>query len=188
MTTTVWRLFCAVELPQEVRAQLRDHVSTLRKAVPDVTASWSRVDNIHLTLKFFGNVAVDRIEAISAAVNRAVNVSAPLEIGVGKSGAFRAQVLWIGVSDPSGKLSELHKQIERECAAEGFEKEGRAYQPHLTIARIRRREGAKRLVNTHLEMNFETFPLAVNELVVFRSQLSPKGSTYTAISHHRLYG
>jgi hypothetical protein len=67
MTTPVWRLFCAVELPQEVRAQLRDHISTLRKAVPDVAASWSRVENIHLTLKFFGNVAVDRIPAISAA-------------------------------------------------------------------------------------------------------------------------
>jgi RNA 2',3'-cyclic 3'-phosphodiesterase len=59
-----WRVFCAVELPEEVRVRLEDHVSRLRKQVPDVAASWSRVENIHLTLKFFGNVEVDRIQKI----------------------------------------------------------------------------------------------------------------------------
>ena len=63
--TTLWRMFCAVELPDEVRSQLQDHIARLRKEVPDVAASWSRVENIHLTLKFFGNVDVDRIETIS---------------------------------------------------------------------------------------------------------------------------
>ena len=57
-----WRVFCAVELPHEIRVQLQDHIARLRKEIPDVAASWSRVENIHLTLKFFGNVNVDRIE------------------------------------------------------------------------------------------------------------------------------
>jgi RNA 2',3'-cyclic 3'-phosphodiesterase len=187
-TPTTWRVFCAVELPQEVRAQLQDHVVRLRKQIPDVAASWSRVENIHLTLKFFGNVAVDRIEAISGALDRAVKDFAPFEIGVGKTGSFRSQVLWIGVSDPSGKLTALQKQIEEECAAKGFEKEDRAYRPHLTIARIRGHEGAKRLANAHLQMRFENIAVAVNEVVVFRSELSPKGSKYTAISKHGLDG
>ena len=51
-----WRVFCAVELPAEVRARLEDHVRRLRREVPDVAASWSGVENIHLTLKFFGNI------------------------------------------------------------------------------------------------------------------------------------
>ena len=181
-------MFCAVELPPEVRAQLDDHVARLRKEVPDVAASWSRVENIHLTLKFFGNVAVDRIETISRAIDRAVKEFSPLEISVGKSGTFRTQVLWIGVSDPSGKLAALQKQIEKECAAEGFEKEDRAYRPHLTIARIRRPEGARRLTDAHVQMRFENVAVAVSEVVVFRSELSPKGSKYTAISNHRLHG
>jgi 2'-5' RNA ligase len=111
-----WRLFCAVELPAEVRKQLEEHVLKLRKAVPDVAASWSRVENIHLTLKFFGNVALDRIPVISAAASRAAGEFSAFRIGVGNTGVFprpsRAQVLWIGVSDPSGKLSAMQERLE----------------------------------------------------------------------------
>ena len=114
----------------------------LRKEVPDAAASWSRVENIHLTLKFFGNVTLDRIPAISAAAARAVAELESFKIGVGNTGVFprpsRPQVLWIGVSDPSGKLSDLHQRLDKECATEGFPKEDRAYRPHLTLARLRR--------------------------------------------------
>jgi RNA 2',3'-cyclic 3'-phosphodiesterase len=177
--TTTWRLFCAVGLPHEIRAQLEEHVAQLRKEVPDVAASWSRVENIHLTLKFYGNVEVDRIEALSSAIERATKDVAPFEIAVGKTGSFRSQVLWIGVSDPSGTLTTLHQRLGSE---------DRAYRPHLTIARIRRPEGARRLVNAHLQMQFENVSVLVKELVLFRSELSPKGSKYTAISRHGLDG
>src|SRR5690349_7061143 len=99
---TSWRMFCAVELPEKVRARLQQHIATLREQLPDAAASWSRVENIHLTLKFFGNVAVDRITAISAAAERAVSGIGPFTIDVGNTGVFprpsRPQVLWIGVS------------------------------------------------------------------------------------------
>ncbi len=177
--TTTWRVFCAVELPHEIRAQLEEHVARLRREVPDVAASWSRVENIHLTLKFFGNVEVDRIEATSRAIDRAVKGIAQFEIGVGKTGSFRSQVLWIGVSDPSGTLTTLHERIGRE---------DRAYRPHLTIARIRRPDGARRLVDAHQQMNFDPVAVKVTEVILFRSELSPKGSKYTAISKHELHG
>jgi len=181
-------MFCAVELPSEVRARLQDHVARLRKDVPDVAASWTRVENVHLTLKFFGDVAVDRIERISRAIDRAVKEFSSFEISVGKTGAFRTQVLWIGVSDPSGRLTALHDRIENECVKEGFEKEDRAYRPHLTIARIRHPAGARRLADSHLQMEFRTTNINLENLVLFRSELSPKGSRYTAISSHGLRG
>jgi len=181
-----WRVFCAVELPDVVRARLEDHVRRLRKEVPDAAASWSRVENIHVTLKFFGNVEVKRIEKISAAAERVAKEFSTFQIGVGETGVFprpsRPQVLWIGVSDPSGQLNALHEKFENECAAEGFEKENRAYRPHLTIARLRKPEGARSLAEAHLKMEFETIQVNVEELVVFRSELSPKGSRYTPIS------
>ena len=187
-----WRVFCAVELPAEVRKQLEEHILKLRKAVPDVAASWSRVENIHLTLKFYGNIALDRIPVISAATARAAGEFSSFSIGVGNTGVFprpsRAQVLWIGVSDPSGKLSALQERLENECAAEGFPKEDRAYRPHLTIARIRRPESARRLVDAHLQMSFSITDIEPNELILFRSELSPKGSKYTAISKHSISG
>src|SRR5215213_534443 len=181
-----WRVFCAVELPDEVRARLEDHVSRLRKEVPEVAASWSRVENIHLTLKFFGNVEVNRIQRISEAAARSVEPITAFHIGVGGTGVFprpsRPQVLWIGISDPSRQLTALQARLENECAAEGFPKENRAYRPHLTIARLRKPEGARRLADAHLEMQFEPIEVKLKELVLFRSELSPKGSKYTVIS------
>ena len=186
-----WRVFCAVELPPEVRAQLQEHIVRLRKEVPDAAASWSRVENIHLTLKFFGNVALDRIPAISAAAARAAAELEPFKIDIGNTGVFprpsRPQVLWIGVSDTSGKLSALHERIEKECASEGFAKEDRAYRPHLTIARLRRPDGARHLADTHLQMQFQPTDVNVTELIVFRSELSSKGSRYTQISKHQIH-
>jgi RNA 2',3'-cyclic 3'-phosphodiesterase len=185
-----WRLFCAVELSDDVRERLRDHIQRLRETVPEAAASWTRVENIHLTLKFFGNVDVDRIPAISGAASRAIKEFSSFQIEVGGTGVFpkpsRAQVLWIGVSDPSGKLLSLQRQLESEWAREGFEKEDRAYRPHLTIARLRKPEGARRLADAHLQLKFEPSKVDLKELIVFRSELSPKGSKYTPIFNHKL--
>lgn len=187
-----WRVFCAVELPQEVRVRLEDHVSRLRKQVGDVAASWSRVENIHLTLKFFGNVELNLIQRISDAAERVAKQFSKFQIGVGETGVFprpsRPQVLWIGISDPSGQLTALQQKFEHECAAEGFAKEDRAYRPHLTIARLRKPEGARQLADAHLAMRFEPIEIGLKDLVVFRSELSPKGSKYTVISAADLRG
>lgn len=187
---STWRVFCAVELPDAVRARFEEHIARLRKSVPDAAASWSRVENIHLTLKFFGNVELDRIPAISAAATRTTEQLSNFEIGVGNTGVFprpsRPQVLWIGVNDPSGNLSALQKQLETECATAGFPKEERAFHPHLTIARLRKPEAARHLADTHLNMIFEPIRVRVNELIIFRSELSSKGARYTPISHHPL--
>ena len=185
-----WRVFCAVELPDAVRARLEDHVLRLRQKVPDAAASWSRVENIHLTLKFFGNVEAERIQKISEAAERVVKQFSTFQINVGETGVFprasRPQVLWIGIGDPLGQLTALQEKLENECAAEGFAKENRAYRPHLTIARLRRPEGARQLAEAHLGMRFEPVEVAVKEIVVFRSELGPKGSKYTSISKHQL--
>ena len=185
-----WRVVCAIELAEEVRGRLREHIEQLRREVPDVAASWSRVENIHLTLKFFGNVTRDRIAAMSAAASQTVKEFSAFEIEVGGTGVFprpsRAQVLWIGVNDPSGQLSVLQQTLENECEVAGFPKEARAYRPHLTIARLRKAEGARRLAETHLDMQFNALPLTIKELIVFRSELSSKGSKYTTLSRHEL--
>ena len=178
-----WRSFCAIELTDEVRAQLQNHERRLREAVPEVSASWTRADNVHLTLKFFGNVEREKLSGLSDAAESVAKNFTSFQIRIGGTGVFprpsRAQVLWIGVDDPSGRLSELQQRLEDEF---DFNKEDRAYRPHLTIARIRKPEGARRLADAHLQMQFETIEVELKELVVFRSELSPKGSKYTAIS------
>jgi|SRR5687767_1266463 len=185
-----WRMFCAFELPQSLQTRIHEHAQLVRETVPEAAASWSRPENIHLTVKFFGNVDQAKVPAISAAAARVVTDFSPVQIEVGKTGVFprpsRPQVLWIGISDPSGALLKLQQNLEEEFAVEGFPKEDRAFRPHLTIARIRNPHNASRLAQTHLELEFSNVTLTLNELVLFRSELSSKGSKYTAISTHRL--
>ena len=192
MNETEWRIFCAVELPPEIRDRLHDHARQIRETVTDAGASWSRPDNIHLTLKFFGNVPTKKLSLISDAASRAAKVSPRFQIRIGGTGVFpkpsRAQVLWIGVDDASGRLSGLQQRLDEEFASEGFAKEDRAYRPHLTIARIRKTGGARRLAETHLQMSFKQSLITVKDIVVFRSELSSKGARYTALSRHELSG
>jgi len=185
-----WRTFCAFELPEAFWSRINEHIRRVREAVPDAAASWSRPENIHLTVKFFGNVDETMIAAISTAAERVVKEFSPIQIDVGKTGVFprptRPQVLWIGVEDATGKLLELQTRLEDEFARAGFPKEDRAFKPHLTIARIRKPQHANRLAQAHLELKFSEVELTLRELILFRSELSPKGSKYTAISRHRL--
>lgn len=187
---TSWRLFCAFELPESLRLQIQKHATTMREAVPEAIASWSQPESIHLTVKFFGNVDQTKVPSISSALAKAVQEFSAIKISVGGTGVFprpsRPQVLWIGIDDATGALAQLQERVETECARQGFPKEGRAFRPHLTIARIRKPHNANRLAEAHLHTDFPAIELVLNELVLFRSELSPKGSKYTPLSRHRL--
>src|ERR1700704_3242397 len=95
----VWRVFCAIEIPREVRDQLLAHIERLREAVPQAQASWSRAESIHLTLRFFGNIEQDQVERLSAAASRVIHRFSPFQIGLGRSDTFpprgTPRVLWI---------------------------------------------------------------------------------------------
>ena len=184
-----FRIFAAVELSTSVRDRIQQHIEQLRAAVPECHPSWSRVENIHLTVKFFGDVEESKIAQIANAASRAVMNFSSFQILINDTGAFpkpsQPRVLWIGVEDPTNQLLRLQSEFETECAREGFTKEERAFRPHLTIARIRKPEGARKLADVNNNLGFEVMDLQVNELVVFRSELSSKGSTYTALSCHK---
>jgi len=184
------RLFCAVELPPDVRAKAARYIATLREAAPDVRASWDREEKLHLTLKFFGDTEEERVEQLSGALASAASTIKSFELAIEGTGAFPPsglpRVLWLGVKDSSQQLTELHQRIEDECERQGFARERKRFRPHLTIARLRSPEGAKRIAALHRSREFETEPFAVTELVLIKSDLSPRGSRYTKIGEYRL--
>ena len=190
MSSEQLRMFCAVELPELIRTRIEKHIEGVRIAVPDAQPSWTRLNNIHLTLKFFGDVESARIDSITDALSRAVVSISPFRVSIGGAGAFpnnkQPRVLWIGVSDSSGQLHHLHESIDKACARKGFEKEARAYRPHLTIARIRKGQGARGLAEANQSFGFAPVEMLVTELLLFRSELSSKGSKYTVVSRHKL--
>jgi 2'-5' RNA ligase len=186
----LWRVFCAVEVPEQVRQTVLQHIAGLREAVPDAKASWARDANLHLTLKFLGEIPQTSVADLSSAASRAVAALSPFSIRLEQAGVFPKQgqprVLWIGINDSSGKLGELHTQLEDEALKAGFEKDDRPFHPHLTIARLRQPHHAGALATAHKQMEFSPLEVPVSELLVIRSELSSTGSRYSVISRHTL--
>ena len=187
--TEQWRCFVAIELPTDIRKRLIEHIARLRNSVPEVRASWIREENLHLTLKFLGDIPVTRVAALSNAAQRARTVD-KFELIIGGCGTFpprgQPRVLWIGIEDSSGKLSRLHQALEDQCATVGFDREQRPLHPHLTIARLRQPQGSRRLAELHKEFGFRAESVVVSELSVIRSELRSEGSKHTVISRHEL--
>jgi 2'-5' RNA ligase len=184
------RVFCAIELPEEVRARAADRITRLREAVPEARASWERMEKLHITLKFVGETAPERVEVLSGAATRAAQTIQPFSLALSGAGAFPPRgiprILWLGIEDDSGALAQLHSRLEDECAAAGFAREKRPFHPHLTLARIRAPQSALELARLHQEIVFEPIKFDVTNLVVMRSELGPGGSRYTLISRHEL--
>ena len=187
------RLFCAVELPAEVRARACAHIVRLRESAPQVRATWEQEAKLHITLKFLGETAAARLEALAAATERAAARVSPFKLTIAGAGAFPAEhnprVLWLGTADPTGRLARLWEQLEAECEGAGFARETRAFHAHVTLARIRTANAAaRRLARQHEQLGFAPVSFQVRELILMRSALGPGGSHYTPLARHRLGG
>ncbi len=186
----MWRMFCAIEIPDVVRQQVLRHIARVKAEVPNAKASWARDTNLHLTLKFLGEIPQPSVSDFSEAASRAVAEVQPFSIRLEQAGVFpsrgQPRVLWIGINDLSGELVKLHERLETEAANVGFAKVARPFHPHLTIARLRQPDNARALAVAHKQMEFEPREIDVTELVIVRSELSSAGSKYTVVSRHPL--
>jgi len=186
------RIFCAVELPDDVRARVAAHVANLRAAAqPSLKISWERAEKLHLTLKFLGEIEAGRVEALTRAAQRAAGAAGKFELTLREAGAFpprgNPRILWLGLEDAAGRLAQLQQRLETECERENFPRETRAFRPHLTIARIRIANAAARhLATLHRETEFAPATFDVGEFVVMQSELGAGGSRYTPLSRHEL--
>src|SRR5882724_12734141 len=107
---STYRTFIAIEIPLDIRRRIKEHIDQLRAVFPDVRASWTREDNLHLTLRFLGNIPVARIPPLSNAVAAAAHEIKPFDLAICDCGTFpphgRPKVLWIGCADvPSASHS-----------------------------------------------------------------------------------
>lgn len=187
---STWRVFCAIEFPAAVSLRATEHIKRLREQFPDSSASWNRDGRFHLTLKFIGEIPPTSVARLSLAAERATANLSSFDLTVNGAGTFpkkgSPKVLWLGVDDPTGQLATLQTRLEQECARESLGKEDRSFHPHLTLARVRKQQGALELADYHKEMGFPALEAPVTELLVIRSELSSQGSKYTTISKHPL--
>jgi len=183
------RSFIAIELPDEVKAGLTQLQAKLKLGEGSL-AKWVDPNSIHLTLKFLGNVSVDKIDKIARAMEEATEGMLPFHLEVSELGVFpnlkRVQVVWVGIGGEVGKLVQLQKRIESNLAPLGFAPESRPFTPHLTLARLRnqaspdeRQRFGRLIANTKFEI---AYTIEVDTISLMRSQLTRGGAIYNRIS------
>jgi RNA 2',3'-cyclic 3'-phosphodiesterase len=184
------RTFIAVETSEAVRRLAAELIDKLRGAKANV--KWVEQHNMHLTLKFLGDVPSSQIPRVCEAVETAVASAQPWELHLRGAGAFpraaRPSTVWLAVTEGEEELGVLHRNVERVLAQLGYPKEGRRFEPHLTLGRVRAHGPAVaelgRLLKQHAD--FDAGRFLVTEALVFSSQLTPKGPIYEALSRARL--
>jgi RNA 2',3'-cyclic 3'-phosphodiesterase len=178
------RAFLCIEIPESIKLRLASLQQDLRRIEAQV--SWVKPSNIHLTLKFLGDVPASRIEQIRQGVERASSAIRKFEIEVGSAGCFpnprSPRVLWVGFPVLPENLKRLHEAIEDELTRAGFPRESKRFSPHLTIGRVRAPKGADRVAEELISRGFEPERFEVREVILMRSELNPKGSIYTRLS------
>jgi RNA 2',3'-cyclic 3'-phosphodiesterase len=173
------RLFVAVPIPTPARERILALLGRLREGGWPVR--WVHDENLHMTLKFFGEVASERLDVIQEALRFAAAGAGALSMRLGDLGAFpsrsRPRILWVGVEAPPS-LELLQDRIERGCEAIGFPPEGAPFQPHVTLGRVK--EG-QRLppggLQDHAE-GLEPVSFLAEELVLYESLLTTGGPRY----------
>jgi len=183
------RCFVAIKLPEEVKAGLSRLQAEL-KSGKQSPIKWVDPYNIHLTLKFLGNVNIDMTTQITGAIGEAARGVSPFHLEIKGLGVFpnprRVQVIWVGMSGEVDKLLQLQKGIESALARLGFAPEARAFTPHLTLARVRERaspDERQKLGELIASTKFETeYTFPVEAISLMRSQLTREGAIYSQIS------
>jgi 2'-5' RNA ligase len=174
------RLFVAIRPPERIRELLLGAMGGISGA------RWQTEEQIHLTLRFIGEVdrpVADDVHAALGAIHHP-----PFEIAINGIGAFerrgQPETVWAGVS-PHEPLRTLHKKIDQGMTRVGVEREHRAYLPHITLGRLKRSSGTLRGL---LERSggLKSAPFLVDRFALFESKLTPEGAVYTEIETYRL--
>ena len=174
------RAFIAVDLDDPVIEKICSTIGVLKSRITEMR--WLKKENLHLTLKFLGNIAESQVESIVAALGPPLRLFSPCPVSAKGLGVFpdfrRPKILWVGLS--GDRLVDLAAKVESALVPLGFVPENRVFTPHLTIGRWR--ESSRPAKNLRQEIaswnDFEFGACAVRQIVLFQSVLKPEGASY----------
>jgi 2'-5' RNA ligase len=179
------RIFIAIEISAEARNEANSYLENLKKDFGDLRVGWERAEKLHLTLKFIGDVEESQLSKVIESVEKTAVKFEKFNISLEGTGVFpkpkNARILWIGFKDKGNYLLKIFEILEAELNKIGFAKESKRFHPHLTIARLKEPEKARKLVEKHLNESFEEIEFEVSEITIYESQLLPTGSKYQKI-------
>lgn len=184
MTQDSLRSFVAIELPDSVKEELSALAARLK--VPGLHASWVSPGNMHLTLRFLGDVTADARARLIDLLEDAYQAVSPFPLHVQGVGVFpnvrRPNVIWAGVGPFEGPLETLQASAEAAARAIGLPGETKAFKPHLTLARVKQLDHPAALQNVlETEQAFSGGEFVVQGVSLLSSKLTPKGAVHTCL-------
>jgi 2'-5' RNA ligase len=179
------RTFIAVEIPENIISGIRDLQQDLKAYGVDIR--WIRPENIHLTLKFLGDVQAADMDRIIKAIIGTAEGGSPISLQAKGIGVFpgvkRPRVLWVGLTGQLELLSSLQKTLDANLKGIGFPPEKRPFKGHLTIGRIKTKMNSKIFVDALMDFrSFESETFVADRIVLFKSELKPNGAVYTNLA------
>ena len=183
------RCFIAIEIPEPIQNQLVRIQGTLRKQISK--ASWVKPGNIHLTLKFLGDVDPGDLEPIRNAVEGVTNRQHSFSLHIGGVGAFpnlaRPRVIWAGVNFGAERVSTLAQDINLALSNRGFSLDTKKFNPHLTIARLKEKIDLRPYANEYRQYGrIHGAEMTVDTISLIQSQLHSKGAIYSTLQSYPL--
>ena len=179
------RLFIAIPIPGNIKDCIRDLEDSLKKC--DLFAKWVNPDNIHMTLKFLGEIKEEKIPLIQKAISETCLNFSSLEVNLTEFGFFpneRNPRVFFVSTDKEEILQRIAYVLEEKLEPLGFEREYR-FRSHLTLCRLKGRKNIEKLVAKTKEIKpGKSFP--INEVILYKSTLTPKGPIYTEMFRQSL--
>lgn len=177
------RTFIAITLSEQIREGLRSQLNTVQKI--DSGVKWVKPENIHLTLKFLGDVEENSIDSIVDAINESVIYTEHFELSVQKAGAFpnmnRPKVLWVGINKGKERIIEFASKIDQHLFEMGFEKEKHKFSPHITIGRVKYLKNINQITSQLSRLFKNDEAMIVKDVKLIKSILKPSGAEYTPL-------
>jgi len=192
LNISLMRTFIAIELPQQIKTDLAKLQEQLKQSNADV--KWVKPANIHLTLKFLGEIDEQQLNKIKQVIEENAAEKNTFKIRISSLGAFphisSPRVIWVGLDSGDKETKEIAAALEEKIEKIGIPKEGRVFSSHITIGRVRspkNKESLVKLLNKLAgNLTAENLEFSVNKITLFKSNLSPKGPTYEVLHQANL--
>ncbi|MFC1557758.1 RNA 2',3'-cyclic phosphodiesterase [candidate division KSB1 bacterium] len=177
------RTFIAIDVSDEVRRAVGAFTSVLKRE--NARVSWVKPENVHITLKFLGEIDKEKIPGINEAIQVCARNQKPFEIEIKGSGGFpnlnRPRVIWVGMTEGAEELKRLAGAVDNELSKLGFQKEKRAFKPHLTIGRVKTINDTESFIEKMNSTDFYGGRFTAGEMLLMKSDLKPTGAEYTKL-------
>lgn len=185
----IFRSFIAIEISPLIQSAISRQMTDLKKLFPNPDIRWVPTNNIHLTLKFLGDVSTQDLDILAKTLSAEINQLGSFSIPFSETGVFpnarKPRIIWIGLSYQTNLVS-LHKIIEATTSRLGFPSEERSFSPHITLGRVSEKftpANFQKLLDNLRSIDISSIaPISIDSITIFKSDLKPNGPVYSVLN------